>query len=406
MTSAGARSSLVLVVNSGSSSLKYQLRDAGTGSRLAKGLVERVGSSTGRLTHEAAGSDPVAVDADVPDHESALRQVLDLFGEDGTDLAELAAVGHRIVHGGSRFTAPTVVDDEVEAAISDLVTLAPLHNPAGLLGVQVLRKLLPDVAQVAVFDTAFHATMPAVASTYAIPLDVQERLAIRRYGFHGTSYEYVGRTAAQALGRPTDSTDLVICHIGNGASICAVRGGRSVDTSMGMTPLEGLVMGTRSGDLDPAILLHLLRNGDLAVDEVDQLLNKRSGLAGLCGSSDVREVRGRADAGEADARLALEIYAYRLRKYVGAYLAVLPEAAAIVFTGGVGENDAALRADVCHPLGPLGVGWDEKLNQQPARGEVRFLDDGTARVRVLVVPTDEEAQIALHALEVARQHRP
>ncbi|SDQ04000.1 acetate/propionate family kinase [Quadrisphaera sp. DSM 44207] len=372
--------SRVLVVNAGSSSLKHQLRE--DGAVLARGVVERIGSPQ------------------VPDHAAALSAALaDL--EAGPGLAGLVGVGHRVVHGGTAFTAPALVDDAVEAGIEALSSLAPLHNPPQLAGVRALRRLLPSVPQVAVFDTAFHATIPPEAATYAIPPELAARHGVRRYGFHGTSHRHVTHRAAAVLGVPVGAVRLVTCHIGNGASVTAVRDGLSVDTSMGLTPLEGLVMGTRSGDLDPAVVFHLVREAGMDVADVDDLLNHRSGLRGLAGESDVRAVRRRADAGDERARLALDVYAHRLLKYVGAYLAVVPGVQALVFTAGVGENDARLREAVCSRLEHLGVRLDPAANAA-ATGprEPVAVDDGTGPVRVLVVPTDEEAEIASQVLDL------
>ena len=394
---------VVLVVNSGSSSLKYQLVRLADDEchRVAKGLIERIGETESRLVHERIGREPVDLVTALPDHDAALRLMLDTFAAHGPSIEGLAAVGHRVVHGGRRFTEPVVVDTYVESEIERLIPLAPLHNPANLLGLRVLRRLLPGVPHVAAFDTAFHSTIPEVAATYALPQQITADYAIRRYGFHGTSHKYVSGRAAQLLGVPREQANLIVCHIGNGASVTAVQAGRSVDTSMGLSPLEGLVMGTRSGDIDPAIVFHLHRVAGLSMAEIDVLLNRESGLKGLCGDSDVRTVRGRADAGDPAARLALAIYAYRIRKYVGAYLAVVPGVQAVVFTAGVGENDADLRAEVCRPLAHLGIGLSEQLNRAPSR-QARFVDDGSAPVRTLVVPTDEEAEIARETIEVAR----
>ncbi len=394
--------SRVLVVNCGSSSLKYQLVDTRAGQRLVTGLVERIGESVGRIEHVRPGADPVEARERFADHDAALRVVLDLFDRHGPSLVELSGVGHRVVHGGSRFRTATLVDDVVEAAIAELVPLAPLHNPANLVGIRVLRRLLSHAPHVAVFDTAFHTTMPQVAATYAIPTEVAARHGIRRYGFHGTSHQYVTRRAAALLARPVEDVNLVIAHIGNGASVTAVAGGCSVDTSMGMSPMEGLVMGTRCGDIDPGVVLLLARDSGLDTAGLDDLLNRRSGLMGMCGRSDVRSVRELALAGDPAARLALDVYAYRLRKYVGAYLAVLPGAHALVFTAGVGENDAALRAEVCDPLGHLGLRLDHAANAAASRdtGE-RRIDDGSGSIQVLVVPTDEEAEIAAQTAALA-----
>ncbi|SHN27329.1 acetate/propionate family kinase [Cryptosporangium aurantiacum] len=372
----------VLVINSGSSSLKYQLIDVGSGV-LAKGLIEEIGSDAARLRH--SGREPDTRPA--KDHDAALAWMLQVLG----GLDGLLAVGHRVVHGGTRYTAPTVIDAAVEAGIEELSPLAPLHNPVNLAGIRALRTQLPDVPQVAVFDTAFHATIPAVAATYALPLDVAAEYGVRRYGFHGTSCQYVTRRTGEYLG----AENLIICHLGNGASATAVSGGRSVDTSMGLSPLEGLVMGTRSGDLDPALPFHLIRAG-LDPAEVETILTSRSGLRGLAGASDMREVRAKADAGDAAARLAREIYAYRIRKYVGAYLAVVPGVQALVFTAGVGENDAPLRAEVCGSLAHLGIELDDDANRA-AVGPSEPVTIGSGAVPVVVVPTDEESEIAAQA---------
>jgi acetate kinase len=381
----------VLVVNSGSSSLKYQLIDDAE-QVLASGLVERIGGA-GSIRHRGPGGE-VTVDAEVPDHRAALALMMRTCTEHGPQLAP-DVVGHRVVHGGARFSAPVVVDDEVEAAVEELATLAPLHNPPGLLGIRAARATFPGVPQVAVFDTAFHSTIPPEASTYAIDAGLAADRGIRRYGFHGTSHEYVSQEAARFLGH---AGRFVVLHLGNGASACAVSGGRSVATSMGLTPLEGLVMGTRGGDLDPGALLHLLRTG-MSVDEVDTLLNRRSGLAGLTGTGDLRDVLAAAEGGDERAVLALDVYAHRIRGYVGAYLAHLGGLDALVFTAGVGENAPAVRARVVEGLGHLGLTLDPGRNEARARG-ARLVSPDDGPVPVLVVPTDEELQIARHALAV------
>ncbi len=310
-------------------------------------------------------------------------------------------VGHRVVHGGDRFSGPTVVDDDVLAEIRDLIPLAPLHNPANIAGIEVARSRFPDTPQVAVFDTAFHASMPPRAWRYALPRALADRLQVRRYGFHGTSHAYVARQAAEHLGRPLAELDLVTLHLGNGASATAVAGGRSVDTSMGLTPLGGLVMGTRSGDLDPGIVAHLHREGGLDLDEIDSVLNKESGLKGLAGSNDLREVHRRADAGDADAVEALEVFCYRIRCTVGAYAVALGRLDAVVFTAGIGENDADVRARVCGGLAVLGVRLDEARNAARSR-DVWMISSDDSAVAVLVVPTDEELEIAEQSLAVVR----
>jgi acetate kinase len=365
----------VLVLNCGSSSVKYRLFDGEA--TVAKGLVERIGE---------AGA-PVA------DHQAALRQVLD-----GLDLTDLGAVGHRVVHGGARFSDPAAITDEVIAAIRDLVPLAPLHNPANLVGIEVARRLLPDVPQVAVFDTAFHHTLPAAAATYAIDVDLAGRLGIRRYGFHGTSHAYVSRRTAALLGRPVEDVNVVTLHLGNGASACAVAGGRSVATSMGLSPLEGLVMGTRSGDLDPAVVFHLHRVGGLSLDDIDDLLNHRSGLLGLCGDNDMRAVLARRAAGDPAARLAFEVYCRRITACVGAYAALLGRLDAVTFTAGVGENAPAVRAAALSNLDSFGIVVDPVRNASGV-GERVVSPDGS-RVAVCVVPTHEELELATETRRV------
>ncbi len=394
--------SYVLVVNAGSSSLKYSLVDGESGDAPADGTVERIGEPAGRIKHVSDGEEHVA-ERRFADHEEALRAALDAFEEHGPSLADahVVAVGHRVVHGGEHFSAPALVDDELVAAVESLVPLAPLHNPANLEGIAVARKLFPDLPQVAVFDTAFHQTMPPVAYTYAVPRSWLVDHHVRRYGFHGTSHAYVARTAAAALGRAPEEVNVVVLHLGNGASATAVRGGVSVDTSMGLTPLEGLVMGTRSGDLDPAMPMHLHRSLGWSLEEIDRVLNRESGLKGLAGANDFREViRMRAEGDEA-AALAFDVYCYRIRKYVGAYAAVLGTVDAVVFTAGVGENTPEVRAAALSGLTRLGIEVDPERNAGAVDGPTVVSTDAS-EVAVLVVPTDEEYEIARQALEVVR----
>ncbi|RKN09330.1 acetate kinase [Streptomyces radicis] len=387
--------SRVLVLNSGSSSVKYQLLDMADRSRLATGLVERIGERSARHVHTPADGEPRERERPVADHAEALEAAADELAADGLglDSPELLAVGHRVVHGGRRFSEPTVVDDSVLAAIERLSPLAPLHNPANLEGIRTARALNPRLPQVAVFDTAFHTTLPEHAARYAIDVATADAHRVRRYGFHGTSHAYVSRRTAALLGRAPDEVNVIVLHLGNGASAAAVAGGRCVDTSMGMTPLEGLVMGTRSGDVDPAVVFHLARNGGMALDDIDRLLNQRSGLAGLCGDNDMREILARRDAGDERARLAFDVYIHRLRRYIGAYYAVLGRVDALVFTAGVGENAAPVRAAAVAGLGSLGLAIDEGLNSARTRGP-RLISPEYARVAVAVVPTDEELEIA------------
>lgn len=392
----------VLVLNAGSSSLKYSLLDGGSGVAEATGSVERIGEGEGRLTHSVGGDDHIE-DRPVADFEDALRSALDAFDRHGPaiDGGALAAVGHRVVHGGDVFAEPVVVDDRVLETVESLVPLAPLHNPANLEGLRVARELFPDVAQVAVFDTAFHQSMPEHAYTYAVPMAWREEHRIRRYGFHGTSYAFVARRAAELLGRAPEDTNLVVLHLGNGASAAAVRGGRSVDTSMGLTPLEGLVMGTRSGDLDPAIHGHLHRELGWSLAEIDRVLYRESGLQGLAGANDFREVTRRRAAGDPAASLAFDVYAYRVRKYVGAYYAALGELHAVVLTGGVGQHSADLRSAAVGGLERLGIVLDPVRNEAGV-SHARAVSAAESDVAVLVVPTDEEWEIARQALAVVR----
>lgn len=367
----------VLVLNCGSSSVKYQIIEPDSGRVGEQGLIERIGEGA------------------IADHEQALREVFDTI-----DTSDVVVVGHRVVHGGRLFYRPTLIDDDVAAQIAELSSLAPLHNPAGARGIEVARKLLPDVPQVAVFDTAFFHGLPPAAATYAIDREVAEQYGVRRYGFHGTSHEYVSQQAAQFLGRSYSDVSQIVLHLGNGASASAILNGRAVETSMGLTPLEGLVMGTRTGDIDAGIVFHLERHG-FGVDEIDALFNRRSGLLGLCGANDFREVRRLIDAGDGAAELAYNVYVHRLRKYIGAYLVTLGGADVISFTAGVGENSAVLRADTMDAMSMFGIEIDDERNSMPAKGIRRISTDGS-RVCVLVVPTNEELAIARQAMQTVR----
>lgn len=370
----------VLVVNSGSSSLKYQLVEPETGASITSGRVERIGEPGG-----------------VSDHGAALESALAELGPAARE--GLVAVGHRVVHGGSSFGAPVVADDDVVAKIHELAPLAPLHNPPNVRGIEVARELLPDVPHVVVFDTAFFHTLPEAAATYAIDTEVAEQYGVRRYGFHGTSHQFVAQAAAELVGRPLEDIDQIVCHLGNGASVSAVQGGRAVETSMGLTPLEGLVMGTRSGDIDAGIVFHLARTAGMGVDDLDVLLNRRSGLKGLSGVNDFRELHELIESGSAAARLALDVYLHRLRKYVGAYIAVLGGVDVITFTAGVGENDATVRDGALAGLERLGISVDPARNEAASR-EPRVISPEGSPVTVAVVPTNEELAIARHAMAV------
>ncbi|GAA1449638.1 acetate/propionate family kinase [Leifsonia poae] len=390
--------SAVLVVNSGSSSFKYQLIDMDTEEALASGLVERIGDASGQTTHHGPHGTSERTLA-IPDHTAGFRAMLDAFDADGPSLTEYppVAVGHRVVHGGKRFFEPTVVTPLVEINIEDLADLAPLHNPANLQGIRAAEKAFPDVPHVAVFDTAFHRTLPPAAYTYAIDAELAERHRVRRYGFHGTSHKYVSETVARYLDRPLGDLKQIVLHLGNGASACAVDGGRSVDTSMGLTPLEGLVMGTRSGDLDPAVLVHLSRRAQLSTDELDELLNRRSGIFGLSGHRDMRDLHAAIVDGDQGARLALDTYLHRLKHYIGAYAALLGGLDVVTFTAGVGENDAAVRAGALAGLEFLGIRIDEGRNAERSKN-TRIISADDSAVTVLVVPTNEELEIARQTL--------
>ncbi|MCS0634174.1 acetate kinase [Streptomyces sp. LP05-1] len=401
-----ATATRVLVLNSGSSSVKYQLLDMADGARLAVGLVERIGEETSRLVHTplTGGAERRERTAPIADHRAALEAVAAELKADGTglDSPELAAIGHRVVHGGLKFSAPTVITDEVLAEVERLVPVAPLHNPANITGIRTAQALRPDLPQVAVFDTAFHTTMPEYAARYAIDAETADAHRIRRYGFHGTSHAYVSRRTAQLLGKDPSEVNVIVLHLGNGASASAVAGGRCVDTSMGLTPLEGLVMGTRSGDIDPAVVFHLKRVAGMSDDEIDVLLNKKSGLVGLCGDNDMREIRRRIDeGGDQAAALAFDVYIHRLKKYIGAYYAVLGTVDAVAFTAGVGENAAPVRAAAVAGLEELGLAVDAGLNAVRS-DEPRLISPEYARVAVAVVPTDEELEIAQQVYALVR----
>lgn len=383
----------VLVINTGSSSIKYQLTDPHTGEAFASGLVERIGEDEdGRLLHKT-GTTETEVTQPIEDHNEGLRLVLQTFDRVGPALKEagIIAVGHRVVQGGSHFDGPALIDDRVTGLIEDLCPLGPLHNPGHLMGIRAARELLPDVPHVAVFDTAFFQGLPEAAATYALDKKVAEQYQIRRYGAHGTSHAFVSGQIADHLG--SEDLKQVVLHLGNGASASAVVGRRAVDTSMGLTPLEGLVMGTRTGDIDPATVFHLARQANMSIDEIDILFNKKSGLRGLAGSNDMRTVRAAAKAGDSGARLALDVYVHRLRKYIGAYTAVMDGIDTITFTAGVGENDADIRSEVCAGLTYLGVEIDEEANAVRS-GELRKISTEASKVDVFVCPTNEELAIA------------
>lgn len=368
----------VLVLNSGSSSVKYAVVEPGSGNMVADGIVERIG------------------EGEVADHAAALQIVFDELAD---DMAGLVAVGHRVVHGGPDLHAPTLIDDAMVAKLDELSPLAPLHNPPALLGIAVARKALPDLPHIAVFDTAFFHDLPPAASTYAIDRDIAAQWHIRRYGFHGTSHQYVSEQAAVLLDVPLASLSQIVLHLGNGASASAIVGGRPVDTSMGLTPMEGLVMGTRSGDIDPGVIMYLWRTAGMTVEDIETMLNRKAGVRGLAGEIDFRVLHKRIESGDEAAQLAYDVYIHRLRKYIGAYLALLGSADVITFTAGVGENDAAVRRDALSGMTALGIELDEHLNASPAKAARRISVDKSPTT-VLVIPTDEELAIARACVEV------
>lgn len=387
----------VLVINCGSSSLKFQLINAETEKVLAKGLCERIGID-GRLTYQPAGGEKEKSDLAMPTHTEAIQFVIDALTNEKTgvvkSLDEIGAVGHRLVHGGEKFASSVVITDEVKKAVEECNDLAPLHNPANLIGVAACEKLMPGTPMVAVFDTAFHQTMPEKAYMYGLPYEYYEKYKVRRYGFHGTSHSFVSKRAAEILGVPYDQTKTIVCHLGNGSSVSAVLNGKSIDTSMGLTPLEGLVMGTRSGDIDPAILEFIAKKENLDIDGLMDVVNKKSGVYGLSGnlSSDFRDLWDAADAGNEKAKVALEVFAYRVAKYVGAYVAAMNGVDNIVFTAGIGENDHGVRELVLGYLGYLGIEIDEEANN--TRGQEIMISKPGSKVNVLVIPTNEELAIA------------
>ncbi len=387
----------VLVINCGSSSLKYQLIDSYTEKVLAKGLCERIGIDGSMLTHQPEGKDKIVTQTDMPNHTVAVELVIKSLTdrENGVidSLEEIGAVGHRVVHGGESFAESVVINDEVMKAIEDCNDLAPLHNPANLIGIRACQELMPDVPMVAVFDTAFHQTMPKKAYYYGLPHEYYEKYKVRRYGFHGTSHSYVSKRVAEILGKDYGSLKTIVCHLGNGASISAVMNGKCVDTSMGLTPLEGLIMGTRSGDLDPAILGYIAGKENLTLDEVTNILNKKSGVLGLSGvSSDFRDLEAAANDGNQLAIDTLDTYYYRVAKYIGAYAATMNGVDVIAFTAGVGENNITGREQVVSYLGYLGA--DVVPEKNNVRGKEQVISSDQAKVKVMVVPTNEELAIA------------
>ena len=394
----------ILVINCGSSSLKYQLIDSESEKVLAKGLCERIGIDGSAITHQPAGGDKVTTEVPMPDHTEAVKYVIEKLTDPQVgvvkSLDEIGAVGHRIVHGGEKFASSVVIDDEVLKAVEECNDLAPLHNPANLIGINSCKKIMPGVPMVAVFDTAFHQTMPKKAYLYGLPYEYYENYKIRRYGFHGTSHDFVSNRVAEILGKKREDLKIIVCHLGNGASVSAVKNGQCVDTSMGLTPLEGLIMGTRSGDLDPAIISFIAQKENLSAEEVINICNKKSGVLGLSGglSSDFRDLGNAAEEGNEKAKTALETWSYRVAKYVGAYVAAMNGVDVIAFTAGVGENNFMAREMICEYLGYLGVTIDKEANK--IRGEEITISTPDSKTTVMVVPTNEELAISRETLRL------
>lgn len=387
----------VLVINCGSSSLKYQVIDSESEKVLAKGLCERIGID-GRLVYQPAGSEKIITESDMPTHKEAVRMVLDALVDPKNgvlkSLDEIGAVGHRIVHGGEKFTESAVITDEMLAKVEECNELAPLHNPANIIGINACRELMPGVPMVGVFDTAFHQTMPQKAYMYAVPYECYEKYGVRRYGFHGTSHSFVSKRAAEVAGIDLNNSKIIVCHLGNGASVSAVHNGKSVDTSMGLSPLEGLVMGTRSGDIDPTAVEYIAKKEGLDFDGVMNLLNKKSGVLGISGvSSDFRDLLEAQDKGDKRAKLAVDMFVYRVAKYIGAYTAAMNGVDLIAFTAGVGENNGYVREEICRYLGFMGVKIDSRINDE-THGEDKKISTDDSNVLVYVIPTNEELAIA------------
>jgi acetate kinase len=400
---------IILVMNAGSSSLKFQVYDMSTQEVKAKGGVERIGMETAIIKYEKLGAGDLKYVREILDHTAAVKQMLHilLHPEHGVikSMDEIGAVGHRIVHGGESFHSPTLITGDVKREIRSLFELAPLHNPAGYMGIKAVEANLPDVPQVAVFDTSFHQTMPPEHYMYPLPMVLYTRHKVRRYGFHGMSHNYVSEQAAKYVGKPISGLKIITCHIGNGVSVTAVEGGRSVDTSMGMTPLEGLMMGTRSGDIDPAIVTYTIAQEDLTMNEINAMLNKHSGLQGISGiSGDMREITAAMSEGNKQAKLAFDMFTHRLRKYIGAYAAVLNGCDVLVFTAGIGENGYEVRDAVCQSLTYLGVEIDKEANESAVgKSEITDITAPGARVRTLVIPTNEEWMIARETYRVVQE---
>ena len=395
----------VLVINCGSSSLKYQVIDSVTEQVLAKGLCERIGID-GRLVYTPAGGEKEVSDLAMPTHKQAIQFVIDALTNDKTgvikSLDEIGAVGHRLVHGGEKFACSTLITDEVIQAVEECSDLAPLHNPANLIGVRACQELMPNTPMVGVFDTAFHQTMPIDAYMYGIPYEYYEKYKVRKYGFHGTSHSFVSKRTAELMGKPIQDLKIIVCHLGNGASICAVDGGKSVDTSMGLSPLEGLIMGTRSGDIDPSAMEFLCKKENLDINGILEVLNKKSGVQGLSGvSSDFRDLQAGSDEGNERCKMAVDVFCYRVLKYIGAYVAAMNGVDAIAFTAGLGENDSVVRRKLVSRLGYLGIALDDAVNDS-TRGKEVEISTADSKVPVWVVPTNEELAIARETVALVK----
>ncbi|MTI47704.1 acetate/propionate family kinase [Sporosalibacterium faouarense] len=393
----------ILVINCGSSSLKYQLIDMTNEEVLAKGLAERIGIEGARIKHKPSGKEDVVIEKPMSNHKVALEIVLNAIVSPDhgviNSMDEISAVGHRVVHGGEKFSGSVIIDDEVMEALRECIDLAPLHNPPNIMGIEACQELMPNVPMVGVFDTAFHQTMPEEAYIYPLPYEVYEKYGVRRYGFHGTSHKYVANKAASVLGQNIDDLRIITCHLGNGASVAAVDHGKSVDTSMGLTPLEGLAMGTRCGDIDPAIVTFLMEKEGLDIDGINNLMNKKSGVLGVSGvSSDFRDIEEATEKGNERAKLALNVFARRVKKYIGSYAAVMGGVDAIVFTAGLGENSPEIRETICEGLGFIGIEIDKEENN--VRGKDKVVSTEDSNVKVLVVPTNEELMIARDTKEL------
>ncbi len=393
----------VLVVNCGSSSLKYQILDMTDESLLAKGLVERIGIEGSVLKHEKTGSEKVSIQKPMKDHKDAIGLVLEVLVDDTNgvikEMSEISAVGHRVVHAGEKYSGSVLITEDVINALEECIDLAPLHNPPNIMGIKACQQLMPKTPMIGVFDTAFHQTMPAVSYLYSLPYEYYEKYKVRRYGFHGTSHRYVSQRAAQILGKKAEDLKLVSCHLGNGSSIAAIKNGKSIDTTMGFTPLEGLTMGTRSGDIDPAIIKFIMEKEGKDIADIDNILQKKSGVLGISGvSSDFRDIEEAANKGDERAKLALDIFAMKVKKYIGAYIAEMNGADAIIFTAGIGENGITMRESICKDLEFLGIKIDNNKNN--IRGKDAEVSTDDSKIKVLVVPTNEELMIALDTTEI------